>query len=173
MSNDLLEQSLRGELRERAYSNHPSFAMLFSYARHELEAPERRRVSAHLVGCRRCQEELTAVRFELATLDQALPRLAQEPLSTAGMIERLRALWRSLIERLWRRPALYGHAAAYATVALLLIVLNLQQLQIAAEPGFQGGEASWWVQWPLLAWGAALLGHGYRVWRQGSSRWHD
>ena len=68
--------------------------------------------------------------------------------------------------KLLPRPVFYGHVVAYATVALLLVLLNLGQLQISAEPGWQGGGAGWWVQWPLLVWAALLLWHGYRVWRR-------
>ncbi|MCS6903465.1 MAG: 2TM domain-containing protein [Candidatus Bipolaricaulota bacterium] len=166
MTRDLFEQSLHGELRERRFRSHPSFAKLLSYAQHELEALERRRVSAHLVGCRRCQEEFVTIQSELRVLERALPKLRPVSALSMGVVERLRALGNSLGERLWGRPAVYAHVAAYATAAVVLVWLNLSQLGIPSEPGVQGGGGVWWVQWPLIVWGLLVLGHGYRVWRR-------
>ncbi|MCS6936140.1 MAG: 2TM domain-containing protein [Candidatus Bipolaricaulota bacterium] len=166
MTPDLFEQGLRGELRERVLRSHPSFAKLLSYAQDDLEAPERRRVSAHLVGCRRCQEELVAIRSELVVLERALPKLRPVSAPSMGVSERLRALGNSLSERLWGRPAVYAHVAVYATAAVVLVLLNLSQLAVPSEPGVQGGGGVWWVQWPLLGWGALVLWHSYRVWRR-------
>ncbi len=167
--NDLFEQGLRGELREREFFSHPSFAALFSYAQGCRGGPltvEFDRVSAHVVGCRRCQEELATMRYELAALERALSRLARASLARPSILERLRALGATISERLWGRPALYGHVAVYATAALLLIALNLSQLWVAEEPGFQGGGGVWWVQWPLLAWGGLLIIHLWRSWKR-------
>lgn len=169
MREDIFEQSLHGELREREYISHPSFAMLFSYAQSDLEAPERRRVNAHIVSCRRCQEELATIRVEWSALERVLPRLARASLSASApsVIERLRALGAAITEKFWGRPAFYGHVAAYATAAVLLIALNLYQLQISEAPGFQGGGGVWWAQWPLLAWGVLLAGH---LWKSRKRR---
>lgn len=164
--NDLFEQGLRGELRERQYISHPSFAVLFGYAQSALEAPERGRVSAHIARCRRCQEEVVAIRFELAALERALPRLGREALAQPSGLARLRAFGAAITEKLWGRPALYGHVAVYATAALVLIALNFDQLQSAAGPGYQGGGGVWWVQWPLLAWGGLLIIHLWRSWKR-------
>lgn len=164
MTHDLFEEHLRGELRVRLFEHHPSFAMLLSYAQRELEASERRRVSVHIVGCQRCQEELATVRSELAVLERALPQLGRAP--APGVLERLRALTGSFGERIWGRPAFYGHVVVYATATVILVLLNLFQMGIPREPGVQGGGGVWWVQWPLVVWAALLVWHGYRVWRR-------
>jgi anti-sigma factor RsiW len=168
--NDLFERGLRGELREREFFSHPSFAELFRYAQGRgdsplgAEASEFARVSAHVVGCRRCQQELATLRYELAALSEALPRLGHQAFARPSVLERLRAAVRR--EELWGRPALYGHLFVYATAALLLIALNLSQLRGVEDPGYQGGAASWWVQWPLLAWGVLLAVHLWKGWRR-------
>jgi|FaiFalDrversion2_1042247.scaffolds.fasta_scaffold03625_1 hypothetical protein len=160
MTEDIFARSLHGELRELAHTAHPSFAQLLSYAQHE----RTEWVSAHVVTCGQCQQELHKIRVELAALEEALPQLAPRP--APSLVERLKTLWQGWSQKLLPRPVFYGHVVAYATAALLLVLLNLGQLQISAEPGLQGGGAGWWVQWPLLVWAALLLWHGYRVWRR-------
>ncbi len=55
----------------------------------------------------------------------------------------------------------YIHLAVFVGVMALLFILNLT-------------DTNWWVQWPLLGWGAGILGHWWGVFGQGSdhlARW--
>ena len=45
----------------------------------------------------------------------------------------------------------YIHLAVFAGVMTGLLALDY------------AGGGSWWVQWPLLGWGAGVLGHAYLV----------
>ncbi len=162
MTEDIFARSLHGELRELAHTAHPSFAQLLSYAQHD----RTERLSAHVVTCAHCQQELQKIRAELAALERAWPRLAPRPIAAPSLTEHLKALWQRWSQKLLPRPVFYGHVVAYATAALLLVFLNLGQLQVPPESGFQGDGANWWAQWPLLVWGVVLLWHGYRVWRR-------
>src|SRR5262245_50470255 len=61
-----------------------------------------------------------------------------------------------------RKAGLYVHATVYAAVNVLLITINLS----SATGGL-------WFQWPLLAWGIALLAHAaaaFSLAGQGSRR---
>lgn len=51
----------------------------------------------------------------------------------------------------------YIHLAVFVVVMALLFVLNFT-------------DKEWWVQWPLLGWGAGILGHWWGVFGQGSDR---
>jgi hypothetical protein len=163
---DSFFQYFRGELRNRAHQSHPSFSALLSYAEGEIaEDPEG--VSAHVVTCAPCQRELAEIRAELGLIERAMPKLLELPTRRKSLGDRWRDLRHVVAGQLWKRPAVYGHTLAYATAALLLIALNFNQLRPSGEPGYQGGGGIWWVQWPLLIWGAVLLWHGYRAWRRG------
>lgn len=162
MTEDIFARSLHGELRDRAHTAHPSFAQLLRYAQHE----RTERLSAHVVTCAHCQQELSVIRAELTVLERVLPNLALREDRAPSPAEQWGRLWRVWRERLEHKPIFYGHVVAYATAAVLLIALNLSQFQIPQEPGFLGGGGVWWAQWPLFVWAALLLWHGYRVWRR-------
>jgi 2TM domain len=49
----------------------------------------------------------------------------------------------------------YIHAGVFALVMTLLVVINA------------GSGAEWWVQWPLLGWGAGLALHAILVFGRG------
>ena len=51
----------------------------------------------------------------------------------------------------------YIHAATFAVVIALLAALNLT-------------DPHWWVQWPLVGWGAGLAAHWYAVFGHGAER---
>ncbi|MFV0296642.1 MAG: 2TM domain-containing protein [Hyphomicrobiaceae bacterium] len=56
---------------------------------------------------------------------------------------------------------LYIHTAVFALVMPMLIALNFT-------------DPNWWVQWPLIGWGAGLAAHWYAVFGRGSEmlrRW--
>jgi hypothetical protein len=48
--------------------------------------------------------------------------------------------------------AFYMHAAIYATVMVMLVLIN-----IATGDAWRG---NWWIQWPARSWGAVVLIHG-------------
>ena len=62
-----------------------------------------------------------------------------------------------------RKAGLYIHAAVYAAVNALLIIINL-----STAPG------RLWFEWPLLGWGVGLLAHAAAAFslagRQGTRR---
>ncbi len=47
----------------------------------------------------------------------------------------------------------YIHATIYALVISVLVIINVVT------------QSPWWVQWPLLGWGAGLLAHATAVFR--------
>src|SRR4051794_11293762 len=55
---------------------------------------------------------------------------------------------------------LYIHGAVFVAVMLGLVVLNA------------AGTGPWWVQWPLIGWGAGILGHAYAVFSTRSGIMH-
>jgi hypothetical protein len=56
------------------------------------------------------------------------------------------------MNRLLQDPGFRTHLIVYVAVNVLLIVLNLA-----------GSADKLWFIWPLLGWGAGLLGHAYLV----------
>ena len=66
--------------------------------------------------------------------------------------EEKKEIYGRALARARRKMALYVHAAAYASVMLLLLAVNLFTT-----------PRSLWVIWPILGWGAGLLFHWVRV----------
>ena len=51
----------------------------------------------------------------------------------------------------------YIHASVFAVVMPVLILLNFT-------------DPVWWVQWPLVVWGAGLAAHAWLVFGEGAER---
>jgi hypothetical protein len=78
--------------------------------------------------------------------------------ATPEMYERARARVRQL-------KLLYIHLATYGVVMLMLFAIN--------ATGTDAEQGNWWVVYPALAWGAALLVHVVLVVTGGLSSWED
>lgn len=57
--------------------------------------------------------------------------------------------------------AFYYHLTAFVVVMVILFAVNLFL------------SKSWWVEWPLLGWGVAVLTHAFMVFAQPRNPMHD
>ncbi|MBI1744756.1 2TM domain-containing protein [Candidatus Acetothermia bacterium] len=168
-SEDIFEQSLRGELREIAHSSHPSFAMLFSHAQQNLEASQQGSLMAHVVSCARCQRELQTIREELTVLDQALPQFLRQSMEEKpSPVIRETNLWQRWWQSIRAHPFFYVHVSTYAAAAAVLIAFNRSQMCFPTPSiGCPQSSVSWWVQWFLVPWGLLLAAH---IWKTFKNR---
>ncbi|MBI3660568.1 2TM domain-containing protein [Candidatus Acetothermia bacterium] len=166
-SEDIFEQSLRGELGEIAHSSHPSFAMLFSHAQQNAEASQQSSLMVHVATCARCQRELRTIREELIALDQALPRFLHQSIEKSSPLMQETTLWARWWQNIRAHPFFYVHVATYAAAAAVLIAFNLNQMCFPTPSrGCLQSSVPWWVQWPLIAWGFILAWHFWKTFKK-------
>ena len=78
--------------------------------------------------------------------------------ATSGDYEQARARVRQL-------KALYVHLAAYIAVILMLFAIN--------ATGTDAEQGNWWVIYPALGWGVAVVLHVVLVTTGGLSAWEE
>jgi len=107
----------------------PSLEELSAYLDHELDAATQARVADHVAGCAACTRRLDALRETIHAL-RALPM--ETPPRTFTVPEQRGRTWR------WAPAGWIGSAA----VALLLIVVGIQNLHLPAAPIATSGSSS-------------------------------
>jgi len=172
------------KLEHTEYSQHPSKEMLTAYVYDQLDASLLSRISAHVITCQVCYEEVRRLKSELEVLEGRLASALPDPLKTCIEAEKTwRRAWaptrwaKTFLERVlegwggavpWKRRAFLGHAVAYATAAALLVVVNiiLDRLLVPTPSPLASPVrvTRWWtyLYWTLLPWGLFLLGWGIR-----------
>lgn len=153
------EEVFRNEL-EMEHAEHLSFSVLWAYAALQLEASLAERVAVHVASCEQCFAELQKIRAERRELTESFLRVRLEPSEKFG-----RGFVGRLSERFFAPRVFYRHALAYASLGILILLINFWMNQ---QPTLLGpSERAWWALWVLGLWGILVALHGLRAfWRR-------